>query len=1095
MKDCPRLLLRAKGKGVFEKVLNNRLLRDVAKVLSPGQTLRVTGVWGSSAALAAAAIGRIANAPVLLIAKHLDDADELADDIEVFTGSRVHLLPAWEVDIGTEHINDEVAGERLHLCNLLAHPPETRPEQVEFIVAPVMSLLQPVPSRQVLSESRLMLSKGGRMELEALCEWLVDSGFEHVEQVDQQGEFATRGGIADIFPTGAGQALRVEFFGDEISSLRLFDLDTQRSTDEIESYDISAIAVGREIDPARTDNFLSYLPAETIICMYEPGELADLAGELHQRITDSLGGDALGSTFEPDTIFAAMGDFAVVEMYTFAGGKKTTIDLGVRSLERLTVNTHEALRELTELSEAAEVWVYCENPTEQQRFKDLIITHHPKLAAKVNLSLGHVNSGFYWPDQRLVAVGHHELYRRYAKVRRISRARAGRPIESLLDLSDGDYVVHVAHGIAKFDGLCSLESDGRTQEDLSLKFSDNATLHVPANQIDLVQKYIGARQRHPTLSTLGGGNWARTKSRVAEAVKDMAAEMLRIQAMRQSLPSITYPLETDLQRQFVDEFLYTETEDQLSASRDINEDMATDQPMDRLLCGDVGFGKTEMAMRAAFKVAEAGRQVAVLVPTTVLASQHYRTFSERFADYPINIDVLSRFRTAKQQADVIKRLSLGQVDILIGTHRILSKDVRFGDLGWVIIDEEQRFGVDHKEGLKKMRATVEVLTMTATPIPRTLHMALLGLRDISSLTTPPMDRRSIHTEVCHYDTELIRKAIYRELSRGGQVFFVHNRVGSIRLIADTLGKLVPQAKLAIGHGQMPEGELEKTMLSFVRGDIDVLVCTTIIESGLDIPTANTIIINNADRFGLSELHQLRGRVGRYKHRAYCYLLLPQDRPVSHIAAKRLKAIEEFSDLGAGFQIAMRDLEIRGAGNILGRRQSGHIATVGYELYCQLLEQAVSHLQGKTPKLRRDAHVELGADVYIPRWYIPADRQRMEIYRRLVKCSEPQDLHQLSSDLVDAYGKLPPLVQTLLDIAEIRVLAGQVGVESILLMEPDIIFTFRDFQASGDLLKDAAGSVRLPDDKTVHWRPPKAYLEMPSLITILLRRLRRATEQL
>ena len=1075
---------------VFESVLGNELLHTTASRLERARTVRITGVWGSSAPLVAAALGRIRNAAVLFVGRHLDDADDLADDIEVFTGRSAHLFPAWEVDIGTEHINDEIAGERLRLCNLLVNPRDKRSEPVDFIVAPVMALLQPVPSKQVLTESRMELRVGEAGDPEQMSAWCVDAGFERVDQVDQQGDFARRGGIVDVFPMGASQGLRVEFFGDTIESIRYFDLDTQRSTDRIDGADLTAITVGREADPNRTTSLLSYLDDETIICMLEPAEVRELSDELYRRIHDDLDtSQGLAQIFAPDEVFGQFARFGVAEMFMFAGARGGSgVSLGVRSLERLAINTHEAIGELTELSASAEVYVYCENIAERKRFADLLTAQHPGLFGRVHLEIGHVHGGFYWPEERLVVVGHHELFHRYAKIRRIRRVRAGRPIESMLDLAEGDYVVHVAHGIAKFEGLRKIERDARSEEFLSLRFADNAILHVPASRINLVQKYIGARRRRPNLSKLGGVGWLRQKQRVAVAVKDMAAEMLSIQATREARPGERFEGGTKWQRQFAEEFLYTETEDQLVSMQQIEDDMGSPRPMDRLLCGDVGYGKTELAMRAAFKVAEAGRQAAVLVPTTVLADQHYRTFKERFADYPMEIEVISRFRTAKQQTDIVKRLKQGQIDILIGTHRLLSEDVRFADLGLVVIDEEQRFGVEHKERLKGMRATVEVLTMTATPIPRTLHMALLGLRDISSLTTPPLDRRAIHTEVTHYDDELIRKAIGRELNRGGQVFFVHNRVHSIAALTEHIRSLVSEARVEFAHGQMGEGQLENTMLRFVRQEIDVLVCTTIIESGLDIPTANTMLIHNADRFGLSELHQLRGRIGRYKHRAYCYLLLPDDRPVSAVAARRLKTIEEFSDLGAGFQIAMRDLEIRGAGNILGREQSGHIAVVGYELYCQLLEEAVRELRGKGPLKRHDVHVELAVDVYIPHWYVPAGRQRMEIYRRLVKCHTPDELSQLSADLCDAYGQIPPVVATLLQIAEIRVRAGELGIESIVRMDPDIIFTVRDFAAAKDIFEGAAGSVRLPDETTVHWRPPKAYLEPPTLITVLLRRL-------
>ncbi|HET6428253.1 MAG TPA: transcription-repair coupling factor [Phycisphaerae bacterium] len=1077
---------------MLEKALDNELLREAARRIAPGKTVKVGGVWGSSGPMVAAALGRLTGRTVLLAVAHLDDADEAADDVEVLTGAAAQLFPAWEVDLGTEHINDEVAGERVRVCCLLAEPPDRRDEPVGVIVAPIMSLLQPVPSPETLAAGRISLGKGVELDPGALAAWLVDSGYERVEQVDQQGEFARRGGIVDVFPPGVNQAVRVEFFGDTIESIRRFDLDTQRSTDELAGYDLAGVLAGQETDPAKTTTFLDYLPDDAILCMVEPAEVMELGRELYQRTREMAASSQAAALREPDEVFLGMSRFAQVEMYTFAPDRRgDTTNLGIRSLERLSVNTHEALAELEQISRAADVWVYCENPAEQKRFREVLETSCPALSGRVTEAIGHLHRGFYWPDQRWAAVGHHEIFHRYAKVRRIRRVRAGRPIESMLDLQQGDCVVHLAHGIARFQGLQKLQREGRGEEYLTLRFADNALLHVPASQIQLVQKYVGVRGRRPNLSKLGGARWSRQKEKVSEAVQDMAADMLRIQALRQSSPGISYPRETDWWRGFCDEFVYTETEDQIASMQHVTDDMAAGRPMDRLLCGDVGYGKTELAMRAAFKVAEAGKQTAVLVPTTVLAGQHYRTFRERMADYPFEVDVLSRFRRPAEQGDIVKRLALGQIDVLIGTHRLLSDDVRFADLGLVVIDEEQRFGVEHKERLKRMRATVDVLTMTATPIPRTLHMALLGLRDISSLATPPLDRRSIHTEVCHYDDSLIRAVLLRELNRGGQVFFVHNRVFDIEPLAEHLRAQVPEGRIAVAHGQMPGGELEKTMLRFVRQEIDVLVCTTIIESGLDIPTANTMVIHDADRFGLAELHQLRGRVGRSQRKAYCYLLLPEGRPVNPAAAKRLKAIEEFSDLGAGFQIAMRDLEIRGAGNILGREQSGHIAVVGYELYCRILEQTVRALRGEPPLPRVDVHLELGLDSYLPRTYIPSDRQRMEVYRRIAACTGAPEVEQLGADLADAYGRIPPEVQTLLDLTEIRVRAAAAGIRSVIRIDPDIVFQVEDFSAAKGVFDGAAGSVRLPDDQTVHWRPPRAYLEAPTLVTVLLKRLRDA----
>ena len=711
--------------------------------------------------------------------------------------------------------------------------------------------------------------------------------------------------------------------------------------------------------------------------------------------------------------------------------------------------------------------------------------------ANIHLEIGLLHRGFCWRRARLVVVGDHEIFHRYQQRRRIRRTHAARPIESWLDLDPGDLVVHVVHGIARFRGM-KTQRKGDTQkaeEFLTLEFAERAVLHVPASQIDLVQKYIGAGQTRPPLSKLGGTRWKNTRQRVEEAVDDLAGELLKIQAARQSQPGIAYPADTDWQREFEEAFLYTETEDQLTTLKDIKADMSRERPMDRLLCGDVGYGKTELAMRAAFKAVEYGKQVAVLVPTTVLAEQHFQTFRERMAGYPFVIESLSRFRTKKEQAGIIARAKKGQVDVLIGTHRLLSKDVGFADLGMVIVDEEQRFGVEHKERLKRFRETVDVLTLTATPIPRTLHMAMLGIRDISSLATPPMDRRSIVTQVRAYDRQLLREAIVRELNRDGQVYFVHNFVHNIQTTADDIQQIVPEARIVIGHGQMNEHELERAMLRFVRHEADILVCTNIIESGLDIPNCNTIFINRADRFGLAELHQLRGRVGRYKHRAYCYLLLPPDKPLTDTAARRLKAIEEYSELGAGFRIAMRDLEIRGAGNILGPEQSGHIADVGYELYCQLLEQAVRRLRNEPVEPFRPVHLELEVNAQIPQSYIPSERQRMEVYRRLVACRTVPDIQQLEGDLKDAYGPYPPAVDALLQQAEIRVLAQPYRIVSIIQRPPDLVFTVESLPLVQKLFARAPGSPRVPDPTTIHLRLPEAYFAPTTLLPVLRRMLR------
>lgn len=779
--------------------------------------------------------------------------------------------------------------------------------------------------------------------------------------------------------------------------------------------------------------------------------------------------------------------------------------------------------------------ILCPKPAERDRLIELIEQHVPGILPEIKVSgtisvktvpdtfipditieVGYLYRGFTWRNDdgsELILVPHQEIFHRY-EVRRTIRRLSGsqgagsRASDAFLDLTPGDYVVHIDHGIALFRGLRAMvpgskknidsqllptkkkttEKSAPTEEYLTLEFADRAMLHVPATQIDMVSKYIGGFEGRPPLSKLGGKRWEKQKEQVEDAVKDMASELLRVQAARQAIPGIRFPEDTKWQKEFEAEFPYQETEDQLSAIHSCKQDMQSPRPMDRLICGDVGFGKTEVAIRAAFKAAEAGKQVAVLVPTTVLAEQHERTFRKRMADYPVTIECINRFKSGKQAKEIITGLATKRVDIVIGTHRLLSKDIRFADLGLVIIDEEQRFGVEHKNKLLQFRLTADVLTLSATPIPRTLHMSMLGLRDISSLTIPPADRRAIVTEVISYNEHRIKNAIIRELNRNGQVYYVHNRVHDIQSVADNVKRLVPDARVIIGHGQMAGHELERVMLKFIRKQADVLVSTTIIESGIDIPTANTMIIDQADIFGLAELHQLRGRVGRFKHRAYCYLMLPEDRPVNDKAVKRLRAIEQYAMLGAGFKIAMRDLEIRGAGNLLGAEQSGHIAAVGYDMYCQMLEHATKRLRHERIIEPAKTHLELPAIGQLPKSYISSDKFRMEAYRRLSRALSMDEYDAVVKDITDAYGKPPLPAQTYMDLTEIRLAATLLQIGILKLEGPDLIFKTKAPQEVFKVFEGAPGRVSLIDEATVYYRPPSNYLEPVSTLLAVLRKL-------
>ncbi len=1106
------------GATAVGRLLAARPLRDLARQLSQSPAASVSGLWGSSVGAVVASLRHELSRPVVLVCGHLDEADDLADDLQLFHGGpRPEVLPALELAGSLGRMSEEQVSNRMQLVARYAAG-----GQADLLVAPVHALMQAVPSKDTLKHVIRTIKVGQDLEPEKLIVWLSEHGYNRLEQVEVPGDFAVRGGIVDVYLPGehggdqVGLPVRVDFFGDTVESIKGFDLDSLGSKATFPS--VQVVDLKGNLDSNDTTHLFTYLKPDTIIALWAPLEIAEEAKRYLDRLPESIKGvyplNAILKNADRFTrVELSQFDQGTTTMPSLVGGKEVPhVRLPVGSLTKFETEPKKAILELAELAEGHQVAVFCENEAEQKRFRELVEAERPGLIGRIELGVGYLHRGFVWdgvgagsprpasdgdptkggatPPLPLALLGHHEIFHRYEQRRRVKKVIASRPVDSFLDLKTGDYVVHVAHGIARFMGMHQISKDGRVEEYLTLRFAENATLHVPAARINLIQKYVGGFNGHPTLSRLGSGSWEKQKAKVAEALMDMAAELLEIQAAREAEQGHAYPPDTEWQREFEAEFPYQPTTDQTTAAEDIKQDMQKKRPMDRLLCGDVGYGKTEMAMRAAFKAMEYGKQVAVLVPTTVLAEQHYRSFKERMASYPFVVESISRYKSAKEQKDTVKRLAAGEVDLLIGTHRLISKDVKFPDLGLVVIDEEQRFGVTHKEKLKQMRKTVDVLTMSATPIPRTLHLSMVGLRDISSLTTAPQDRRSVVTEVMPFDRQRVKLAMLRELQREGQVYFVHNRVSNIGEIAEEIQELVPDARIIIGHGQMGEGEMEDAMTKFIRHEADILVCTTIIESGLDIANANTMIINNADRFGLSELHQLRGRVGRWKHRAYCYLLLPPDRPVTPVAAKRLKAIEEYSHLGAGFKIAMRDLEIRGAGNILGPEQSGHIATVGYEMYCQLLEEATQQMKNAPVEAKPEAHVDIGISAYVPKQYIPGDRQRMDVYRRLTRCTSLDMLAGVEADVKDAFGEPPRQAVILFALTELRLLSALFGIDGIIRKAPDVVLTVRDAARAQVALAGAPGTVRLVDERTVYLRPPPSFLE-PEPLLMMLKNLMRA----
>jgi transcription-repair coupling factor (superfamily II helicase) len=1078
----------------------DKTVAEVARRIAAGdgRAVSVHGTWGSFSAMLAAYLRRLSGRPLVFITPHIDDADRAADDLQTFAGQRAEVLSACEGPEDLLDTADPVCSERLRLVLRASDP------QCGLLAAcSIQAICQPVPGPKALAEGRLVLEAGSVKRPGDIARYLADNGFERVERIDVPGQFARRGGILDIFapvvagadpgPGDAGrvaEALRIEFFGDRVEQIRRIDPDSYVSTGRLRHVEIFGARLARAADRGL---FLDALPAGTLLVIEQPVDVEQAAIVSRGRSQDQ-------SWLYPwRDVAPALQKFTRLEISRFAaspGGGGLGLEVGsVHHIQHKTgdffTGKKQALDQLADEARSRKpVLFYCQSAAEIERITEIVTEGGSPLPEDFHLLRGFVNQGFVVKSLDATVISHHELFGQYL-IRRTQRPmRAAAPVDTLADLEAGDYVVHLSHGIGKFLGTETIRDGDRVSEYLTVEYADRARVRVSVSNIALVQKYIGTSPRRPKLSRIGSAKWQRQKKKAAESVRSIACEMLSIQARRQACGGIAYGEDSEWQAQFEQSFPYSETPDQIAAADRIKEDMRRAVAMDRLLCGDVGYGKTELAMRAAFKAIAGGRQVAVLVPTTVLSVQHRRTFAERFADFPVCVEVLNRFKTRGQTGEIIRRTKEGKVDVLIGTHRLLSGDVGFRDLGLVIIDEEQRFGVEHKEKLKRLRANVDILTMTATPIPRTLHMALLGLRDISSLATPPLDRRSIVTSVVPYDPGMVRKAIGHEVDRRGQVFFVHNRVKTIdrkaREIRRILGDGFSGVNVAVAHGRMPKSQLESTMIDFVNGRVDVLVCTTIIESGLDIPNANTIFIDEADRFGLAELHQLRGRVGRYKQKAYAYLLLPAGRCVVPMAARRLKAIEDYSYLGAGFKIALRDMEIRGAGNILGPEQSGHIQAVGYQLYCELLAGAVRQLKNEPQPAVGQTKLELGFSAYIPGGYMPSERYRMDLYRKIATAASAEDLERVAAETADICGPLPGELKMLLETARLRITAASRGIRSIVASGRDLVFSFQKGvdPAAAAAFDAAAGKVEVRDARTISLRLPDGRLEPEEVMRIL-----------
>ena len=1028
----------------FDRCATVRALAE--RIPARGTTVRLGGVPGSSGAVLATWLATHVGAGrlVTIITATPADAERWLTDLQHLTGSGTALYPQREA-LGEDEPHFEIAGERVETLEALLRG------ELRLLVTTARASAERTAVPSALESLRLQLVTGAERPLREVVDALERMGYTRVPTVAEVAEFSVRGGIIDVYGFGMASPGRLEWWGDSVSSIRAFDLTTQRSGAELPDVTILPIKSVASDDslpgggPVERRSLLELLPADTLLIeesAHPDEEEVDRAwreAEHHLEIARRLGEHAPPREdlfVDPAEWRRRVGTFARLLL----GDEPAEVQLGFFPPERVDRDLNR-LRGL--LGHGTPTLILCDNDGQRERLDELLEDAGGGRPAGTTLVVGALDGGFVMPTLRVLT--DHEIFRRARRLRRSRRYRQAAPSTITGALSLGDYVVHLDHGIGIYRGIAAITVEGGVIEVAVLEYEGGDRLNVPLYRLDQLERYRAADDDGdhppPKLHRIGGTHWRKVREKTRQAIQAMAAELLDLYANRKSVAGYGFPPDTRWQRELESSFLYEDTPDQRKATEDIKRDMERPMPMDRLLVGDVGYGKTEVAVRAAFKAVQGGKQVAVLVPTTILAEQHFRTFADRLADYPVTVEVLSRFRTPKEQKETVRKLAAGELDIVIGTHRILSSDVLFKDLGLLIVDEEHRFGVKHKERLKYLRLAVDVLTLTATPIPRTLHMSLAGLRDMTVIETPPRDRSPILTFVEPWDDGLLDEAMARELDRGGQVFFVHNRIETIATIVARARALAPRARVALGHGQMPADELEDVMQKFVTGEVDVLVSTMIVESGLDVPNANTMIVHDAHRFGLAQLYQLRGRVGRSHRRAFCYLIVPDI--IDPAAEERLKVLEHHTDLGAGYRIALKDLELRGAGNLLGAEQSGHAQAVGFDLYLRWLEETVTALKGRVGgELPQPPDVVFDIPAHLPDSYIPDDGIKLDLYRRLARAQAPGDIDELRTELRERFGPLPPATEALLDMGRLRTMGARLGLQHVLVRGDEARLTFR-----------------------------------------------------
>ncbi|BBH23344.1 transcription-repair-coupling factor [Paenibacillus baekrokdamisoli] len=1074
----------------------------------------ISGLAGSSRQVMIAALKREFEQPLLVVTHNMFAAQKIAEDlVECLSPDEVLLYPANELVAAEAAISSpETLAQRMDVLIRLSQGYRG------IVVVPFSGVRRYLPLSEVVASARIELKVGQSIPLEAFLRQMVELGYVRVDKVEGKGEMSVRGGIVDLFPLTSPQPYRIEWFDDEIDSIRTFDPIDQRSLDKLSEYTIPPCQeltadkrrfenaaqqasdrleeqllkmtdrmakdklrseIGLEIEKLRDHQYFpeiykyisllyperqtlfDYLPKDTLLIYDEPTRLIETARQLERDEAEWATHLLANGKALPSLPIARSSDevlyqrpFQTLFLSLFLRQIPHTqpqniLNVVCRSMQNFHGQMNVLKAEMERWRKAgASVMMMAGSADRMDRMRRVLDDYGIEPPTLIE---GNLQSGFELPSIHLIVITEGEMFsQKQRKARRLDKKidNAER-IKSYTELKVGDYVVHQNHGIGQYIGIGTLEIAGIHKDYIHIVYAGGDKLSVPIEQIDLIQKYVGQEEKEPKVYKLGGSEWTRAKSKAQTSVKDIADDLIKLYAERQATSGFAFGPDTTYQQDFEAMFPYDETRDQLRAIEEIKKDMQTERPMDRLLCGDVGYGKTEVAVRAAFKSAIEGKQVAILVPTTILAQQHYETFRERFSGFPFKVQVLSRFRSKKEQTDTMKGLKAGTVDVVIGTHRLLSQDIIFKDLGLLIVDEEQRFGVSHKEKLKRLKMNVDVLTLTATPIPRTLHMSMLGVRDLSVIETPPENRFPVQTYVVEYSPSLVRESIERELARGGQVYYLYNRVQGIHQMAEQIHALVPEAKVAVGHGQMSEQELEKTILDFLDGESDVLVSTSIIETGVDIPNVNTLIVHDADKMGLSQLYQLRGRVGRSNRIAYAYFTYQRDKVLTEVAEKRLQSIKEFTELGSGFKIAMRDLSIRGAGNLLGAEQHGFIASVGFDLYSQMLADEIAkrkaEMDGTTVEVVKEVstNIDMSIDAYLPSAYIYDSIQKIEIYKKVANLRTFEEADDLREELVDRFGDLPQSVDNLLSVARLKIFGAACGIEQISGKGDDITLRFAE----------------------------------------------------